>query len=187
VKNGQKVLLLLVLMLVAATSWFFRDQEGAGDTAAVTGGGPDAYADDVTIRVMNAAGRPVYHLRAEHMAWFPNGDQLTLRRPQLDVTRDDGTLWVLTAEQGRTGSASDPILLTGEVIIQRVASASQNPLKITTSDVTIKPDVRLAETGRPARIDGTGFRFETQGLTADFIDNRLELHSQVRGHIDGNG
>ncbi len=182
--NPQKVILLLVLLLVIATGWFFRRQESASDTAAIADNGPDAYAEAVTIRVMNAAGKPVYHMHAERMAWYPNTDQLTLKRPQLEVTRPDGTVWRLNADQGRTGRAGDPVWLTGEVIIQRVASASQNQLKIVTSDVKVKPDARMAETVQAAHVDGTGYRFDTQGLTADFGDNRLELHSQVRGHLD---
>jgi len=187
VSNHQKAILLLVLLLVVATSWFFRRQDGISDMAAVTENGPDAYADAVTIRVMNTAGKPVYHMRAERMAWYPDADRLTLKHPQLDVTRPDGARWRLNAEQGRTGRAGDPIWLTGEVIIERLASALQNPLKIVTSDVMVKPDARMAETAQAARVDGTGYRFDTQGLTADFSANRLELHSQVRGNIDGSG
>ena len=177
--------MLLVLLLVVATSWFSRRQETATDTTLVTERGPDAYADDVTIRVMNSAGQPAYHLRATHIAWYPDSDQLALHQPRLDVTRPDGTLWQLTAEQGRTGSAGDPVWLSGEVVIQRLASESQKPLKITTADVTVRPDARTAQTEQAARVDGANYRLEAQGLTADFGDNRLELHSQVRGKIDG--
>lgn len=183
---NQKVILLLVLLLVVATSWFFRKQESTGETAAITDSGPDAYADNVAIRVMDAAGRPAYQLHTEHLAWYPKSDQLALTRPQLDISHTDGTRWRVNAEHGRTGSAGDPVWLTGEVIIQRITSASQKPLKITTSDVTVRPDARLAQTQQAARVTGPGYRFEAQGLTADFGDNRLELHSQVRGSIDGN-
>jgi len=186
VNYNQKAILLLVLLLVVATSWFFRKQESIGETAAVTHSGPDAYADNVAIRVMDAAGRPAYHLRTEHLAWYPKSDQLSMTRPQLEVMHSDGTQWRLDAEHGRTGSAGDPVWLTGEVIIQRITSASQKPLKITTSDVTVRPDARQAQTQQAAQVTGPGYRFEAKGLTADFHDNRLELHSQVRGSIDGN-
>ena len=178
-------MLLLVLLLVVATSWFFRKQESTTQTAGIPDRGPDAYANSVSIRVMNAAGQPVYHLHAAHLAWYTGSDQLALRAPQLEVTRADGSHWQLNAEQGRAGSAGDAVWLSGEVIIHRLASDSQNSLRITTADVTVKPDARLAETQQPAQVEGTGFRFETRGLTADFSDNRLELHSQVRGQIDG--
>lgn len=182
--TNQKVI-VLILLLVMASSWFFRKQEFTDNSVAITAGGPDAYADNVTIRVMDAAGNPVYHLRAAHIAWYQNSDQLALRQPQLDVTRPDGSLWQLNAEQGRTGSAGDPVSLSGEVIIQRLATTTQNLLKITTADVTVRPDARTAHTEQAARIESAGYHFETQGLTANFINNRLELHSQVRGHIDG--
>lgn len=183
--NARKATLLLVLLLVIATSWFSRRQDAGVDPALVAARGPDAYADDVTIRVMDASGQPVYHLRATHVAWYPESDQLALRQPQLDLTRPDGARWELTAENGLTGRAGDPVALIGEVIIQRVASDSQKPLKITTADVTVMADARVALTERPARVDGTGYRFESRGLSADFSDNRLELRSQVRGQIDG--
>jgi LPS export ABC transporter protein LptC len=185
VNSNQKAILLLVVLLVIATSWFFRKQESAGETAAVAGHGPDAYADNVTIRVMDTAGKPVYRLRAGHIAWYPDSNRLTLTKPQLDVTRPDGVRWRLNADQGRTGRTADPIWLDGNVIIHRLASSSQNPLKIMTADVMVRPDARLALTQQAARVIGTGYQIEAQGLTADFGDNRLELRSRVRGRIDG--
>lgn len=184
--NGnQKGILLLVVLLVVLTSWFFRNQESASETAASSARGPDAYADKVTIRVMNAAGRPAFRLHAEHIAWYQDSDRLTLAHPQVDVTRPDGARWQLNADEGRAGRAGEPIFLSGDVVIHRLESSSQNPLKIMTTDVTVRPDARLALTDQAARVIGTGYQFEAQGLTADFGDNRLELHSRVRGRIDG--
>jgi LPS export ABC transporter protein LptC len=185
VSNTGKAILLLVLLLVAATSWFSRQQDSTGGLTPVAGRGPDAYADDVTIQVMDASGQPVYHLRAAHVAWYPESDQLALRLPRLDVTRPDGTHWELTAENGLTGRAGDPMSLTGEVIIQRLASNSKKPLKITTADVTVMSDARVAMTERDARVDGPGYRFESRGLSADLNTSRLELRSRVKGRIDG--
>jgi len=185
VSNARTAILLLVALLVVATSWFSRQQGSSFDLTVFTERGPDAYADDVSIRVMDVDGLPVYRLRAAHIAWYPDNDQLALRQPQLDMTRPDGARWQLTAEQGRTGRAGDPISLTGEVIIQRLASDSQKPLKITTTDVTVLADARMALTEHAAEVIGPGYHFESQGLSADFSENRLELRSQVRGNIDG--
>jgi LPS export ABC transporter protein LptC len=185
VSNTRNAILLLMALLVAVTSWFSRQQESADDAIPVTERGPDAYADDVTIRVMNPAGRPVYHLRATHIAWFSRSDQLALRQPRLEVTRPDGTHWQVTAEHGRSGRAGDPVSLTGDVIIQRFASDTQNQIEIRTADVTVMADARMALTEHAARVTGPGYQFEAEGLTADFGQNRLELRSRVRGQLDG--
>lgn len=181
----RTLLLLLLLVTVVATTWLSRRQDVTRDLLPEEARGPDAWADDVTLQVLDGSGRPVYHLVAEHVAWYPDNDQLALRAPRLDVTRPDGTRWQLTAEHGRTGRAADPVLLAGNVTIQRLASPSQKPLKITTTDVTVLPDARMAMTEQDARIDGAGYVLDARGLAADLINNRLELRSQVRGHIDG--
>lgn len=180
----RKLILLLVAVLVIATTWLTRQQDAGDETAVRTDRGPDAYADDVRIQVMDTNGLPAYHLRAEHIAWYPDNDQLALQRPRLDVHRPDGAHWELRAEQGLTGRAGDPVSLTGTVIIQKVAANSGSALKITTADVTVMSDARLALTEAPALVEGAGYRFEATGLTADFRENRLELRSQVRGRID---
>jgi LPS export ABC transporter protein LptC len=185
VSNTRNAILLLVALLVAITSWFSRQQKSDDDATLATERGPDAYADDVTIRVMSPAGRPVYHLLAKHIAWFPQSEQLALRQPRLEVTRPDGTRWQITAEHGRTGRAGDPVTLTGEVIIHRLASNTQNPMEIRTADVTVLSDARMALTDHTARVTGPGYQFEAEGLTADFGQNRLELRSRVRGQLDG--
>lgn len=181
----RTLLLILLLVTVAATTWFSHRQDTARDSLPGTARGPDAWADDVTLSVLDASGRPVYHLSATHVAWFPDSDELALDTPRLDVTRPDGTRWQLSAEHGRTGRAADPVHLTGEVIIHRLEEPSRKPLKITTTDVTVLPDARMAVTEQDARIDGPGYAFDARGLSADLTSNRLELRSQVRGHIDG--
>lgn len=183
--NVRRFMLLLVTLLVVATTWVSRRQDAGQEAAVITERGPDAYADDVTVSVMGATGQPAYRLRAEHVAWYPDSDQLALRLPRLDVTRPDGTRWELSAENGRTGRIGDPVSLIGTVTIQRLVSDTQKPLKITTADVTVMADARLALTEQPARVEGSGYQFESRGLTADFGENRLELRDQVRGRIDG--
>lgn len=185
--HAGKAILVLVGLLVVATGWLSRQQDSGEALLPVTDRGPDAYADEVTIRVMDENGQPVYHLRADHLAWYPESDQLELRQPVLDVARPDGTNWQLTAERGRTGRAGDPVDLLGQVTIDRLASASRKPLKITTSDVTVMADARQARTDRAARIEGPGYHIETQGLAADLDASKLELQSQVKGRIDGKG
>jgi lipopolysaccharide export system protein LptC len=179
------LLLILLLVTVAATTWLARRQDVSRDLLPEAARGPDAWADDVSLRVLDTTGRPAYNLTAAHVAWYPGDDQLALRAPRLDVTRPDGTRWQLTAEHGRTSRARDPVSLIGIVTIQRLADSSQKPLTITTADVTVLPNARMAVTEAEARIDGQGYAIDTRGLTADLANNRLELRSQVRGRFDG--
>ena len=57
-------------------------------------------------------------------------------------------------------------------------------MNITTRDVLVKPETETAETDQAAVITSDQSVVETVGMHADFINNRVELRSRVRGRID---
>jgi LPS export ABC transporter protein LptC len=174
-------------LLVIASSWFFREQERLPLPLAVQQPGPDAFAENIFLEIMDETGHPLYRLHAANMEYYPDEDRLQLHRPMLDVTRPDTPHWQISAEDGRTSASGEPVWLLGKVSIQRLASALYKPLRIQTKDVLVQPAAALAETEHAASITGSGFQLEAIGLDADFGNNRLKLHSRVTGRFDDAG
>ena len=183
--NRKQLLVAAILaLLVITSSWFSRQQERLPLTLVAQQPGPDAFAENINLEIMDQTGHPLYRLRAASMEYYPKEDRLQLRLPLLDVTHVNGAHWQLSAENGRTSASGEPVWLTGNVYIQRLASDSSSSLQILSEDILVQPAAALAETDNAASIIGSGFRIEAVGLRADFRNSRLELRSQVRGQLN---
>lgn len=183
----QLAIAALLTLLVIASSWYFSHQDSLPLPLVTQPSGPDAFAEHIDLAILSESGQPLYRLRATAMEYFPEEDRLQLQQPLLDVTHANGSHWIVSAESGRTGSAGGQVWLTGKVNIQRLATDSYKPLQIDTRDVVVQPDAALAATEHEARVTGSGFELETRGLDADLRQNRLKLHSQVRGLLHDAG
>lgn len=178
---------LVLLLLVFASNQLFRQQESRLAMSITGEPAADAFAENIQLDIMNTDGRRVYQLQARTVEYYPDTDRLQLRKPRLEMVRNNGSHWLLHAESGHTGRDGDPVWLTGSVTIQQMDAESGNPMRIETRDVLVRTGARLAETPQAAIITGNGFRLETNGLRANLGNNRLELHSRVRGRLNGTG
>ncbi len=177
----------MLVLLVIASSWFSRQQDRLPLPLILQPSGPDAFAENINLVIMDKTGHPLYRLRAADMEYYPEDDRLQLHRPLLDVTQVNGTHWQVSAESGRTAASGEPLWLLGKVNIHRLASDSSKPLEIRTENVLVQPGAALAETDSAASITGSGFQIEAVGFSADFRNSRLELRSRVRGELNDAG
>jgi LPS export ABC transporter protein LptC len=184
VNRKQLAVAVMLALLVIASNWLFRQQDKLPLPLVAQQPGPDAFAEDIHIEVMDETGHPLYHLRAANMEYYPDEDRLQLQRPLLDITQLNGSNWQISAEDGRTSASGEPVWLLGKVSIQRLATDSYKSLQIMTEDVLIQPSAALAETDNAASITGSGYRLEAVGLGVDLRNNRLELRSRVRGQLN---
>lgn len=181
----QLAVTIVLVLLVFASNRLFRQQESRPVTTATGEPVPDAFAENVQLDIMNRDGKRIYQIHASTMEYFPDTDRLQFQQPRLELTRHSDSHWLLLAESGYTEQDGDPVWLQGKVTIQQLDAGSGVPLRIETSDVLVKPGARLAETAQAASITGNGYRLDTNGFSADFNNNRLELHSRVRGRLNG--
>ncbi len=183
----QLGVVLLLVVLAYASDRLFHQQESrptAGESGPPL---PDAYARDVHLDILGPDGKRIYRLHADTLDYYPDNDRLQFTHPRLELLHGRNSRWQLTAEHGYTTQTGDPVWLLGIVNIQQLASISGNLLKIRTRDVLVKPGARTAETGQAARITGQDFRLDAIGFQADFLHNRVQLRSRVRGILHAAG
>ena len=183
----QTALLLLLVLVVIGSGWFLYRQDDIQQQAAVSTTGHDSFVSGMDLQVMDASGKLQYHVMAVSMYHFPHQERLELGSPVIDLHREDGTSWHITADRGQTTDSGDRIWLLGQVDIDRPATGKTGSLQIRTSDLLVQPEQELAETDSAATITAESYRIEATGLKADFRNRQLQLHSRVRGTIDGNG
>ena len=176
----------LLLVAVAVLSWWLQRSTEPGSQQAFeqTVHEPDYYMDEFELTSLNLSGQPAHKLYADNMKHYAHDDSATLEQPHLVVFRGDDGFWDIRAESGRVLNGGESVLLKGEVIILRITPSGSEALQLYTSDLTVRPHAKYAETAAPVRIkDGRGVTTAT-GMRADLNQRRVELLSKVRGSYE---
>ena len=181
---NTRLALLLLLMLAVATGWFLQKPQNGGPNATVRKQGPDMFADQVEVTIMNESGQLVYYITADHLTHSPDTDRFDLDRPFIEFKRAAGDSWNITSERGQMTDNGDELWFLGKVNIHRKGS---KPLHIQTTDLLVKPDEELAETEYAVSISAPQYKINAIGLKADFRKDLLEFRSRVRGTIHAAG
>ncbi len=178
--STRQTIIMLLLFLVIASGWFLRNMETASPVAADKKRGPDMFADQVEVTVMDDSGQPAYRITADQLVHSPDSESFDLTRPYIEVKRPAGNNWNIASERGQMTEKGDLLWFLGEVNIHRKGGTA---LHIRTRDVQVKPGEELAETDSAATISAALYKIDAVGLKADFRNRLLELRSRVHGTI----
>lgn len=168
------VAILAAVVLFAVSVFEHREQQPAHVS---TPEGSDYYMLDATVTQYDQQGQVRYRLKSKKTLHFPDD---SLRLTDIRVNYRGGKLgdWLLTAPRGFVPPDSRDILLTGDVILERVQQ-SPHPLTIKTSRVWVRTQSGLAETDAIVRAYSPGRRVRSNGLTVEFDEKTLTLHHDV--------
>lgn len=173
---------LLAIALAAAASWWLY-QQVTQDHARRDGSqrhDPDAFADDIDLRTLNARGKLEHRLWAKRLEHYPDDDSTALEAPALELYRPGEPPWRVHARQGRVSSGGAEILLEGDVDVRRDGNARLRPAQLTTSKLRVFPDRDYAETDAAVAYRSTGLEVRSLGMRAHFDTGQVELPARVR-------
>jgi lipopolysaccharide export system protein LptC len=182
--NRIWLLAALVLCIVGA-GLLIRDRDPTRGTGALlfpeVGEGPDVYLEQAALRQYAANGALQYRLRSDEVRFFEFEGVTRLRAPELLLFEGGGHPWRIRAELG-TIQRADPEDESGDVVLLRndvVLDQPQrpDPLRLTTSELTLFPDRQYAETDQAVIIDGRIGRTMAAGLKGDLEGGILQLES----------
>lgn len=185
--NTRQALTILLLLLLAGGVILLNRPEYIPGNQLTRSDGHDAFMEDMTLSVMDESGQPVYEMTADSMTHRDDRKMLVMHNPLVHISRPNGSSWTISASRGEAADNGEHVWLPGEVRLHRDASSPNGAMRITSSDVLVRPHDKQVETARKALIITDTIRVEAVGLKADFEENRLELNSQVRGTINGAG
>lgn len=186
--SGKQTILFGGLLAVAMiTGWLVQDQGILKDQASPSPRGPDLFVNGMDLKIIGEDGNVQYRVRASRMEHFPYDDHSDLTDPFMQVFSQQQAIWDARSERGRVADQGDTVWLLGRAVINRPQLADQRALNVVTSDLMVKPKADTAETTAATVIQSGAYRIEGVGMLANFRENRLDLHSQVRGRIDAGG
>ena len=177
------LLWLTALALLAAFTWWLQHLVEPAIAPAKRSVRHDAdyTMETFTVTQMNAAGQTHYRLQADLMEHYADDGSAHLVKPQVRFFSRERVPWTLAAETGTVAANNSEIRLTGAVLIERPASATQAPLRLTTSNVLIRPGDEYAETREPVMLQDPLNTTRAIGMRVRMNDEHVQLLSQVQG------
>jgi lipopolysaccharide export system protein LptC len=186
--NGKQLMLFTALLAGAAVSgWLLQNQNVLTERPAPSPRGPDLFVNDMDLRIIGEDGNVHYRVQASRVDQYPYDDHSELTNPFMQIFSNQQAVWDARSEHGRVADQGDTVWLLGRVEINRPPQAGQRAFNVVTSDLMVKPQSDTAETTALAVIRSGAYRIEGVGMLANLRENRLDLHSRVRGRVDAGG
>ena len=178
----RHLILLFVLLFLAGASWWALtivdpDRRPLFTTSKE---GPDHFMEDFTSITLNEAGIPVHQLKAVRLTHYPNDRHSELDDPIMTFYRDDNSIWVASAKEGRILDDGEEVILQGDVNIKRPGEDASS-ISIVTRDLRILPNEDFAETPNSVVMQQRENTVTAIGMQAHFGHGVVDFLSDVRG------
>ena len=141
---------------------------------------PDYFVEKMERFSFDKKGKLQNELESELVKHFPHDDSLELKSPRMKIYEKKGKPWNVVSESAWINSDGTIVLLNGNVYIWKLDNYGNKEYGIITSDLTIKPEEKFAQTKKAARITNQGTVTNTIGLKVVFKEGRVQLSDRVR-------
>ena len=180
VLSVRQRVLALILAGIGGAAWWYQAQQGElAPVSAPRPRLPDYRVEGFSATTMDAAGRPARNLSARELRHFADDDSSEIDQPVLVVYTPGAPPWNIQSETGWASGDGERLLLQGEVLADREASAETRPIHLRTSELLVRPRQDYAETAMPVRIDSNDDWLTSTGMQAWF--GKTDLRASFLG------
>ncbi len=179
----------LAVLAVLALAWYligdsapWRERDPALDVATRSDVNHDSYSRNIETVHYDSDGEVDYTVRASEQRRFLD-DTYWLWRPVMEVFRDPGVRWHITAQSGRilSGDPVSTVTLISDVVIRRHNSDGERRMTLYTDRLDIDPEQEAMATRSPVSLTGPGFMQTAMGMRANLAQESITFLSQING------
>ena len=178
------ILLLFIVLAVAAFTFWLRDNLTPQGKQLPTEMRhiADYFVSDFQATIFDHQGKPYYKLKAHHMEHFADDETIAMQYPEIEFLRVAEPPWIAVADAGTVYQARDILLLKGKVTITYAPASENQRMVLTTQDLSIDLQSKLAETKAEVHIQTKSSTIMAKGMHLNLSKNTLVLDANVRGH-----
>lgn len=178
-------LALALALVAAATQWLLWLQRGPPAVDTFVGPPRSDYTlDDFEMTQFGDDGSFSFAVTAPRLAKHPQLGSFAITTPHFRLEDGKGHDWTAVAREGWVRGDGEELRLSGEVAIDRVATADVPPAAIRTERLTVRPEPGEVETDAAVTIRRPGSILRGTGLFADLAQDRVLLRDQVSARYD---
>jgi len=136
--------------------------------------------ENFTSVTLDETGLPKHQLKAVRLTHYPNEKHSQLHDPIMTFFKQDSSIWVASAREGRILDDGEEVFLQGDVNIRRPEQESSS-ITINTRDLHILPNEDFAETANTVVMQQNQNTVTANGMQAHFGRGEVDFLSDVRG------
>lgn len=148
---------------------------------------PDFIVDHFVARTLDAQGQLRHSLTAQRMLHYPDNDTTDVTDPRLVYFGQEQPMR-LSSDRAEVSADGKKVTLLGNVTAVRDATATDPAVVLTTTAMTVLPDLEQASTDKPVRIvqgqtvvTGTGMELDNKARVFKLLaDAHATLHRSKR-------
>lgn len=185
--NTRTLFTLAALVVAAGLTMWLQEQIAPPDELAKLGSEGhrvDYFLEGFTMTAMGEDGKPRHRLQSVKMLHYADDESTVLAEPRMTFYREKGSPWQISAQRGWVSADGELVLLREDVVIERPASAENELIRLTTSELRIHPEIEFAETDKPVLLVTDTSRTEAVGMRAYVQQGQLQLLDRVRGRYE---
>jgi lipopolysaccharide export system protein LptC len=186
ISREATISVIALSLLVTVTSWMaIKNSEIPPETGVVTQTG---FIENLSLNQTNQQGDLAYSATVDTITQFSNGNNNFTNLNATAYNQNNSPPWHLMAPTGQTLDNNTQVVLSGNVVMLRDATANTAPIRVETSSITIYPQTNTAATTYPIKIYQPGTKNITTavGAKADFKAQVVTLLSQVNSTYEPN-
>ena len=140
--------------------------------------------EQVTLSTYTVDGKLNYQLRSPKLWHFSDSGDMRFATVNFDYYPQSAAGISISAAKGTASKKDQEIYLDGDVVLRRVTESGGEEQTLTTRDVTISLDDKIAYTDQPATMIHGKHKTQGVGMVADLNKGEIRLKSQTRGHYE---
>lgn len=173
---------ILLLLAGAIGSWYLASSLEPGTEITETGSVAQQgyYLRDARVLGTGDNGALIYEIVAEY-AEQQSADRIRFESVNIRYTSDSQVPWSVRADNALITGNQQKVTLSGNVLAVSAEGFGGNETEISTEWLELEPDKYLAQTDQRVQIRIGERSISATGMEASFLENRLQLKSNVSG------
>ncbi len=138
-----------LLLILGVVSWWLVDvfTVEIGGSEEAPPHSPDYFSMGYTKIEMDATGVAVSKLNAKRMQHFADDGTIEMQQPVMIFYNKEAPPWVVHSDKGILSADRKDLFLQGKVLIIRQKAENTGLIKVNTTNLSVRPDDKYAQTG----------------------------------------
>lgn len=151
-KKRQLIIIVLFLLALSSGLLLFYMEQPSKSAVIVDHSLPDSYANNVTLTRYDDQGNIVSQIYSPHLTHFKQDNRTLFEKPHIILYNKGQNPWVIDAAEGLATHEFEKITLVKDVTAHQAASAQNNEITITTSEMNIDTKNQTAYSKQPIQL-----------------------------------
>jgi len=176
------IALMLAMLFAVGSFWLLEVMNRSGEDLQADKrlNEPDQIIERFSLVRMTKDGKPSYIISGDKLTHRPVDDSSEIDKPVVRSLSGENPPMDIHAKSARIDDDNSRVVLSGDVQIDRAASATSQEFRLRTTELTIFPNEDRMETDKPVSMVSGGATLSGTGLKVNNATSQVEVAQRLR-------